>query len=190
MKWTNELIRQELKKSITVLGLNRMPTGGELKSIGRNDLHCKISRTKKYSGWAEDLGLCLKSSTTVVGRRYEDKVKTLLESKGFIVERMTTKHPYDLLVNGTVKIDVKVANPYINKKSRVHTFNLSKKYASCDIYIVVALDEYSKIERLLIIPSHLLRMSILNIGRSSKYNKYNEKFEYIKNYSEFLNSVF
>jgi hypothetical protein len=192
MKWNDDLIKLELLKSIKVLNLNRMPTGEELKSIGRNDLHCKISRTKKYSGWAKELGLELKSSETSVGQYWEKKIANELAPLHFIesVELMTSKHPYDLLVNGTVKIDVKVANPYLLRgKNRVHTFALNKIKPTCDIYICIALNESGEYEKVLIIPSHHVNMKMINIGKESKYDKYNLRWTYIYRYSEFFDSI-
>lgn len=188
MKWTDELIKSELLKSIEILGLKRMPTGEELKGIGRNDLHCKLSRTKKYSGWANELGLELKSSCTILGRTHEKEIAELLKIKGFEVEEMTTKHPYDLLVDKVVKIDVKVANPYLMRGTRVHTFNLSKEKPTCDIYILIVLNEQGHKERILTIPSHHIQQKSISIGLNSQYNKYDD-FYLIDRYSDFLNSI-
>jgi hypothetical protein len=79
MKWTDELIKEHLLDSIKALSLDRMPTANELKTLGRNDLHCKISRTKKYSGWADELGLSLSKCETRLGNLYEGLVAEDLE---------------------------------------------------------------------------------------------------------------
>ncbi len=189
MKWTDELIEKELLKSIKVLQIERMPTANELKTIGRNDLHCKISRTKKYSGWAEHLGLELKQSETVKGQKYESKLKKRLESKGYKVEDMTTKHPYDLLVNKNVKIDVKVSAPHYHFGSRCHTFRPSKKHPTCDLYICIALDEQEKFEKVFVIPSKFAQLVTLNICKESKYNAFIDRWEYIDRYTEFYNTL-
>ena len=189
MKWTNELIQEELMKSIQILGIKRMPTGEELKSIGRNDLHCKVSRTKKYSGWAAILGLDLKRSETQIGQEWESSISGFLSRLGHTVELMTTKHPYDLLVNNAVKVDVKVANPYLLRGSRVHTFGLGKDKPTCDIYILIALDEKGTKERVFVIPSHHVQMKMINLGKESKYNIYVNQWHYIEEYSKFLNSI-
>ncbi|MGG0667836.1 hypothetical protein ABE073_04820 [Lederbergia citrisecunda] len=190
IKWTDDLVREELLKSISILGVERMPTRAELVSLGRNDLHCRISRTKKYSGWAEELGLKLKESETALGHEYERVISNVMKKLGYKAVRMSTKHPYDLLVEDSVKVDVKVANVYLLRgESRVHTIGLSKSDPTCDIYICVLLDEQKEIERTLIIPSHHVRMKYLNIGRESKYNIYNEKYHYIKDYINFFKKV-
>lgn len=190
MKWTDELIESELRKSIEVLNLNRMPTSSELKSIGRNDLHCKVGRTKKYSGWAEHLGLELKRSDTVVGNGKELQVARLLELKGYEVERMSTKHPYDLLVDGVVKVDVKFANSYLLKGvHKTFTFSLAKKFPTCDIYILVAKDHETKEEKIYVIPSHFVKMPMINMGALTKYEFFRDSFDYIEKYSNFFKSI-
>lgn len=176
-KWTDELIESELKKCIDALHIKRMPTATELQSLGRNDLHCKVSRTKKYRGWAEYLGLELKESETTKGQRYEEHIVAAIEnySNHFRVKRMTTKHPFDLLINDCVKVDVKVGKAHRHFDGcRAHTFNLSKKYATCDFYICVALDENEEIESYFIIPAKFTQLVTLNIGTESKYNKFKD----------------
>jgi hypothetical protein len=184
MKWTDELIKSELEKCISVLQIKRMPTADELRQIGRNDLHCKISRTKKYSGWANELGLDLKHCETRTGNKYELIVKGKIEriSNHLRVEKMSTKHPYDLLVNGCVKVDVKVGKAHHHFEARAHTFALNKKYATCDIYICVALDELEKTESVFIIPAAHVPLVTLNIGKVSKYNKYKDNWNFIFNF--------
>ncbi|MCK6203948.1 hypothetical protein KZX50_00605 [Bacillus infantis] len=184
-KWTEELIESELRKCIKSLQINRMPSADELKMLGRNDLHCKISRTKKYKGWADTLGIPLKSSETTKGNKYEWFIKKRIEaiSDHLNVEKMATKHPYDLLVNDCVKIDVKVAAPHMLRgQSRVHTFGLNKKYATCDIYVCVALDESENVERTFIIPSSHAQIVTLCVGKESKYNKYVDNWDFIRQF--------
>lgn len=189
IKWTNQLIKQHLLECIDTLQIKRMPTAQELKDLGRNDLHCKVSRTKKYSGWAAELGLALKESETKTGNEYEQHVKDIIGLRGFTVEKMTTKHPYDLLVNGSLKIDVKVGKAHRHFGSRAYTFNLSKKYATCDLYVCVALDEEGKVEKYFVIPSKFAQVTTLNIGTDSKYNRFINKWVYVKKFVEMYKKV-
>jgi hypothetical protein len=188
--WTEERVERELLECIKTLQIDRMPTADELKSLGRNDLHIKISRTRKYSGWAEYLGLSRKESCTLNGQNMEETMAEKLRQFGHEVERMTTKHPYDLLVNGTVKIDVKTGCAYDLRGSRVHTFGINKKSPTCDIYICTALNESgTEIERTFVIPSHHLKVVSLSIGKDSVYNRFIDKWEYIDHYSKFFSQV-
>lgn len=187
--WNDERIKNELIKSIGILILDRMPTAEELKSIGRTDLHNAVSKTKKYSGWAKELELTRKRSETTIGQEWERKMADFLRKYEYEVELMTTKHPYDLLVDGVVKVDVKVANPYLLRGSRVHTFGLGKKNPSCDIYILIALDEQGGRERTLVIPSHHVKQTMVNIGKNSKYNVYKDNWNVLYEYSKFFNDI-
>lgn len=183
--WDDKRIENELKHCLSVLQIDRMPCAHELKQIGRNDLHCAISKhSKKYRGWAKELGLSLKESETKKGNKYEEIVmeQIKLVSNHLTVKRMTTKHPYDLLVNDCVKVDVKVGVAHHHFGARAHTFALNKKYATCDVYICVALDEQEKIESTFIIPAAHVQIVTLNIGTDSKYNKYKGRWNFIYNF--------
>lgn len=174
---------------MTILNIKRMPTASELTSIGRNDLHCKIGRTKTYKGWAEHLELQLKSSETTKGNEYEELVAKIIRGLGYEVKEMTTKHPYDLLINDSVKVDVKVGGAHNHFGSRAHTFRPSKKFATCDLYICVALDENDEVENIFIIPSKFAQLTTLNIGTDSKYNKFIYRWDYIKRFVQFYDEV-
>lgn len=187
--WTEEKVRNEILKCMDVLMIDRFPTSGELKQLGRNDLHLKISRTRKYSGWASFMGLDRKDSDTLYGQENEKFIAEKLTQLGYKVERMSTKHPYDLLVNESVKIDVKSSKPGLVNGSRVHTFGLSKKDPTCDLYILIAHLDNDDIERIFVIPSHLLRIVTFCIGAKSKYNKFIDRWDYIEQYSRFLREV-
>lgn len=187
--WDENRIETELLQVMKALCIDRMPTSDELRKLGRNDLHLKISRTKKYSGWAEYLGLGRKSSETLIGQKYESVVSELLHGKGHSVEKMSTKYPYDLLVNGSVKVDVKVGSAYLMRGSRVHSFGINKKIPTCDLYIILALDEDKQIERTFIIPSHQLKVVSLCIGNDSKYNKFVNRWDFIDSYTNFFKQI-
>lgn len=190
VRWTDDLVEAAIKDSMRVLGIDRMPTAPELQAIGKNSLHVRISRTLKYSGWAQRLGLQMKSDgETRKGDRYEAYIKNLLKEKGYDVQDMSTRHPYDLMVDGSVKIDVKSCSAHHHFPSRAHTFPLSKKHATCDLYICVALTEEGEVENIFIIPSHLVEAVTLNMGRNSKYNKFIDRWDYIKTYAEFYASI-
>lgn len=190
-KWTDLMVEKEILKVKDCLCLDRMPTRKEIELVTQNSkLTSKISKSKGFYWWAKKLNLPIKESETTLGKEYEYKVKDILEDKKFKVEKMKQNYAFDLLIDGNVKIDVKVAKPYVTDKFMYHTFNLYNKYASCDIYICVCLDSNKNIERLLIIPSSELKVTQLSVGKNSQYNKYNNCFNYIKKYSDFYkNSI-
>ena len=192
IEWTDLLVKQEILKIKDSLNLDRMPTRKEMELVTKNSkLTSRISRTKGFYGWAKELNLPIKENETTLGKRYEFIIKDLLEKHNFKVDKMTQNYPFDLLVNENVKIDVKVAKPYISDtNSLYHTFNLYKKYASCDIYICVCLTIDGKIERTLIIPSLELKVTQLSVGKDSYYNKFNNRFDYISKYSDFYMQLY
>ena len=189
--WTDEIVKEYILKVKNTLMLNRMPTRKEIEAVMHNSsLTSKISRTKGYYGWAKELNLPIKESETTLGKKYEFIIKELLEQKDYIVEKMIQNYNYDLLINNNVKIDIKVGKPYIDSnQNRWHTFNLYKKYSSCDIYIIICLDENDKIEKLLIIPSSKCKVTQLSLGKESKYDIYKNNYDLINKYIKFYETL-
>lgn len=188
-KWTDELIEREIKKSLGVLQISRMPSSSELESIGRVDLQNAISKNGGFRRWSERLNLTLNNSASSKGQNYELKVKKWLMSLGHEVMLMSSGHPYDLLVNNNVKIDVKVGAAHHHFGSRSHTFRPSSKHSTCDIYICVALDETEEVENTFIIPSKFAQVQTLNIGTNSKYDVFINRWEFVKEYTDFYDSI-
>lgn len=188
-KWTLSKIEEELLKYIEANELKRMPSKPELVKNNRNDLGSALTRYKGMRWWAEKIGLPMKETETNKGNMYEELTKNTLLDKGYEVRNMTTKHPYDLLVNDNVKIDVKVSSPGDIRGSRVHTFRPSKEYPTCDIYICFALNEEENAERVLVIPSKFAQVTTLCIGADSKYNAFIDRWDYVDRYLEFYDSV-
>lgn len=184
-KWNNELIEQEIRKVMEALMINRMPSSNEMRKVVGNGLPMKVSRTGGFVHWATKLNLPIKNSETEMGRRFQLVARQLLINKGYDVALMSTKHPYDLLVNQSIKIDVKSAKPYHCRDNSFHTFNLEKKNPTCDIYMVFALTNTEEIERLLIIPSTHLRLTQLSIGKQSKYNQFINRWDILEKYAAF-----
>lgn len=191
--WTDEMVQDEILKIMKTLDIKRMPTRNEIIQITQNNaLTNRISRTKGFYGWAKELNLPIKESETTFGKKYEYIVKDMLESKGYKADKMSQNYPYDLLVNNNIRVDVKVAKPYIevNHKARFHTFNLYKRYATCDIYIIVCLNEKGNIEKVLIVPASKLKITQLSIGKKSIYDKYENNFKLLDIYDKFYTETF
>ena len=93
-------------------------------------------------------------------------------------------------VNDHVKVDVKVSHYYHNDEVSFHTFGLGKKYHNCDIFICVCLDDDDKVVKNLTIPSDfLIGIRQLSVGANSKYDKFNNKFEYIDKFDSLYASL-
>jgi hypothetical protein len=188
--FNEEQIEDHIINTINVLNIKRMPSASEIRNLkGNNILHNTIVRSGGYEYWANKLKLEIKNSDTKFGREYEDFSKIILIEKGYEVERMTVKHPFDLLINNRIKIDVKVGNPYYQPSgSRVHKYGLGKKYGSCDFYLIIALNETQEIEKTLIIPSYKVKRKDITIGRKSKYDIYKDRWDLLKEFDNLLNS--
>lgn len=186
-KWNEDNIMIGIQKVCKVLMIKKMPTRSEIKSVINNDsLTNAICRNGGYKYFASKFNLEMKNSETLTGWMFEDVAKASMETCfNYKVEKMSTKYPYDFLINDFIKVDVKCARPFYIKSDRVHTFNINKIYATCDIYIVYALDDEDKIERTFIIPAHELKVVTMCIGKESKYNKYIERWDYLEKYNKF-----
>lgn len=188
--WNDEKIAEGILFVCDALKISRMPSRNEIRDFYGNDrLTNRISKTKGYYGWADTLGLSIKQSETTIGKTYEEVAKELLEARGYNVSRMSQNFPYDLLVNGTVKIDVKVSHVGKSNGFACHTFGLSKKSPTCDIYMLFALNSDCECERLLIVPSVKAKIVTMCIGADSKYNRYIDRWDLIEQYARFMESV-
>jgi len=159
----------------------RMASESEMiKYFGNTSLANKISRTGGFYYWADKLDLITKNSETKLGYLYERKAEKILKSLGYEIEFCSTKAPYDIVVNGTVRIDVKVAKKYFIDSYHVNSFGINKKYPTADLYMCFALDEFGEIQRTLIIPAIKLKnSSTLSIGKKSKYDQYKDNYKLI-----------
>ena len=190
IEWNDEKVKTEIREIINVLNIDRMPSASEMEMVtGNAALSCKIAKTGGFYKWADKLGLKVKNCETKTGKGYEEITFNLLKDKGYSVKRMSVKYPFDLIVNNKVSIDVKVGNVYMLKGSRVHTVGVSKKFATCDLYIVFALNEQKKVEKTFIIPGIELDVVTMSFGSKSKYDKYINRWDYIDKYLEFYNGL-
>ncbi|HBF0856743.1 TPA: hypothetical protein KNP56_003561 [Clostridioides difficile] len=191
IKWDDSKITNEIIHVKNILGIDRMPTKSEIEFVTKsNSLSCKISKSGGFKEWAYRLNLEIKKSESDLGSKWEMYIKNILEARGYEISKMSFKHPYDLLVNNNIKVDVKVSSLYENEDSKYHSFNLEKKYHNCDIFILVALDEFGSPLKILIVPSkELMGQKQVSIGYKSKYDKFDSRFELIKVYDNFYNDL-
>lgn len=192
-RWTDDDVKREIKNVMECLCINRMPSRRECESVcGNTALTNKIS--KRPGGWyglAHELGLQVKSSDTQTGKTNESVVEKLLIEKGFSVTKMSQNFPYDLLVDECVKIDVKSSKLYRGTQGNFYSFNLEKRYATCDVYVLLTLDDDGFANKFYIVPSvFVISNTQISIGEiSSKYNKYIDRWDYITNLSEYFTKL-
>jgi len=187
--WFDDVIKKELECVICELGIDRMPTTNEInKVLGHCNLSNAISRNGGFKHWASELGLPMKETDTLFGWMFEDVAKDVLEKNGLFVENTPCKFPYDLLVNKSVKVNVKASRKYIGNAGNFYSFNLERKFPACDIYFLCCINSRNEAERFYIVPSSVVPHNCqISIGEfSSKYDKYIGRIDIVKKYSEFF----
>lgn len=128
IKWTDDKIMKEVLSVMKTLNISRFPTKSECNSVTEStDLSNVISKRFGWYKLAEMMGLSIRECETTTGKEFEEVAKNILSENGFVVERMVQNHPFDLLVNETVKIDVKASNLYNGANGDYYSFSLGYK---------------------------------------------------------------
>lgn len=187
-QWSDDAIREAILSVQNTLCINRMPTRSEcVKVTGSHSLANAITRYGGWYHWAEIIGLTIKESETTTGKVVEALIGEKLKNLGHEVQRMSQNHPYDLLLDGCVKIDVKASHLYNGTNGDFFTFNLEKKSATCDFYVLVELADDDRILRSHIVPScKVMPNKQISLGvMHSKYHVYTERWDLIRQASAF-----
>lgn len=191
-KWNPEVAKNEIIRIKDELGIDHMPTRREILEYESNGALCSyISRSLGYYGYAKQLGLSIKESETTTGKACEYEIAAKLESVGYTVDQMPQNFPYDLLVNGCLKIDVKYGNLFCGPNGNFYKFSWDKKYPTCDIYVLVSAAKPGLEKTVRVIPScHIENVSGLSVGeKNSIYDVYIDKWDYIQKYTEFYAEI-
>lgn len=193
-KWTDEIIKENIIRIKNELNINWMPSRNDIANHeGNNGLSCVIGKSKKgYYGYAKELNLEIKDSETKIGKKYEYIAYEILENKGYSITQMPQNFPYDILINKTIKIDVKFSYLYKGQSGDFYSFNLEKPYCTCDIYIAITkIDEFDENTTYRIIPSKFVYSNTqIGIGvGTSKYDKYINRWDYIEQYDNFYKQI-
>lgn len=139
--WTHDEVLAEAKSVSEILG--HFPSVSELRAMKRNDLSVQITRHGGFLAVASEIGVSRIHSDSDTGWAGEIAVATRLESLGFSVARATAvKSPFDLLVNGCVRVDVKTAKFASYGTIRVNSgyFYRIGKILTCDVLILYQSD--------------------------------------------------
>lgn len=191
-KYSDEYICQQIKEVMDALELERFPTHREIELFsGHNNLSKLICRRGGSKHFAELMGREWKNSHKL-GSDYEKKALDDIKAEtGFECCLTRETYPYDIYVGKGVKVDVKVANLREDNKSRIpHEVYIGKKNPTCDLYLIYCLDAEGKTIKRLIIPSCVLKGKMLiGIGDRSKWDIFDEKWNYFGLYDKFYNSL-
>lgn len=156
-RWDEKEIEDRIMQIVNDMGMKTFPTLTEMTEYyGNQGLRNKVSKTGGSFVWSKKLGLPMKQSETCFGRKYElYAIKDIYEHTSRMrSEKMSTNHPYDLLVEGCVKVDVKASHPvgHLLNGNR-YSFNIEKRYPTCDIFLLYGLGPDNQILKTFIIPS-------------------------------------
>lgn len=186
--WNDKMIEAKLKEVMKTAKITTFPTHSLMKEITGNEaLSNAVSKHGGSTYWAKKIGAEIKPCESKLGYEYECECMNLLIQKfGYDCELTRKKYPYDILVNGNIKVDVKCSNLYHGQEGSYYTFNLEKSKPTCDIYVCYCLAD-KQVDRVYVIPSCVLSgKTQLSIGvNKSKYNKYMGKWEIFLHYDEF-----
>ena len=192
-KWTDENTESAIMRVVEHLGISTFPTHSEINNFyGNSSLTNHMSKIGGTRKWAEKLGLPIKRCESEFGNDYElFAIKEIQNHVGLIAKQTKPRYPYDLLVDESIKVDVKVSYPFQNNcGAYANTFNLEKKDPTCDIFILYCLDLEGEIRKTLIIPSCVVAgKTQIGSGNDSKWVLYKDKWEYFIEYSAFINSL-
>lgn len=137
-QWTDEELEDEARKIATALG--HFPSCSELKEMGRNDLACLMGRRGGLIHWSEKIGIPRRHSDSDTGWEGEDAAAQCLGELGFdVARRGGVKWPFDLLVGGLLRVDVKAARMATYGYCRGWFYRIAKEPQS-DLILLWQLD--------------------------------------------------
>ena len=191
LKWTKEKIIEGVWEVVNGLNLDRMPTSSEVSGYyGNYKLSNAISKRCLWKPLAKELHLDIKDSETQLGKDYEIIAKEHIINLGYEVESMTQNHPYDLIVDKSLKIDVKVSNLYKGKAGSFYSFNLEKRYGTCDLYILYLIGGTQNGNIIVIPSSKVMGQTQISVGeKNSKYYRYFDRWDFVHKILEFNNNL-
>lgn len=125
--------------------------------------------------WAKRLGLRMKPSETEFGQSWERREEEFFRGMGLLVEKQTTKAPFDLLV-GKKRVDVKAGRWLEYGPSKGFFFAGLRRGEGCDLFDLVCV-EGDEVKCRFIVPAEMARVQTVTITRSSiegagKYRPY------------------
>lgn len=187
-EWTDERISEGIMRIASIFEPKRMPSNREVVEYeGDYKLANAIQKHGGYAYWANELGLEQKRSETKLGVEGEEFVSEKLKALGYNVKPTSTRHPYDLLIDGCVKVDVKTANTSFVRDYPMHSYRLAKSDHTCDFYIFYEADT----DKTYVVPACKLQGQVqVCMGEGSKrFAKYSEAYHLINRMARTLKEM-
>lgn len=185
--WTESRIATNILRIKEGLCIDRMPSNSEIKSFdGDNRLSNAIMKKGGFRYWAEKLGLDMKVTESEHGYKQERIICDLISKHGYEAEMTSIRFPYDVLVEGVVKVDVKCAHLSKVREYDAYSFRIAKDKPTCDLYFIACLNNDDTINMLYVIPAHKLvgqvQLVISGSRVSQKYAKYLNRWDLLDSY--------
>lgn len=187
-KWTEEAVMDGIMQVMAERCFDRMPSRSEIvETCGNHRLDSAITSNGGYLYFAKMVGAKVKKSETSFGVRAEKRIIDMISDKFESVESTATRHPYDILVDGCVKIDVKAARKSSVRQYDVYSFGLAKRHQTCDFYVACPVED-DKIIKVYVIPSVVLhgQTQLCMTTGKSKYDKYLDRWDLVSDMSRFM----
>jgi hypothetical protein len=187
--WDSARVESELRRVTDEMG--RMPTVGELTTRKQGDLANAVVRSGGFAEWAKKLGVARKGTETHRGQDVELAAIESLRREGFDVQRQPTRAPFDLLVNGRVRVDVKsgkFADYSTTRRSgrgrtdRVagHFFGINHRAGACDLYLLCGVDESNRVLWRYFVPASDAQVGTLTLTPKGKYSRFKESVNVLR----------
>jgi hypothetical protein len=174
-RWTQEQIDSEIRLIAAAIGY--FPAASELRSMGRNDLICAITKREGSMALSSRLGIPRRHSDSDTGWDGELAFQALAIEAGFDCQRADAcKAPFDLILDGSLRIDVKAASFAEYSESRGWFYRLGK-IVQADVVVFYQLDT----KNFYAVPWYLCPTSNVTISRSGgRYIAYKNNWELLR----------
>lgn len=195
IRWTEELMINDINRVIQFLGLNRFPTQHEINDFyGNSSLSQKISKTGGTKHWADKMGFDVKYCDSEFGESFEKyAINDIRIHTGLDSYKTKTRYPYDIATNKHIKVDIKSSTIVkSNNGFLYHSFKLEKREPTCDIYILYCINDNDKVYKTLIIPScHVYGQTQISttISGNSKWDRYEDNWNLFASYDRFYSDL-
>lgn len=185
--WTTSLIESELRAICISFGY--MPSCQQMRDLGRNDLMCAITKNGGLFAWSDRVGFKRRASDSDFGWYGEEIVASILRERGHRVERsVAVKAPFDLLVDGVLRIDVKTANLATYKNRGIPCsgwYYRIGKIPGSDLVALLKADT----KDIYFIPWDACPRGNITITSGGKYTQYANRFDIVQRHVESLTQL-
>lgn len=174
-QWTEERIERELKVLISQFG--RMPSVSEMNAQSQMSLSNAINRSSlSFREWAKRMGAEVKVSETQRSYEIECWVRDELDRRGHTAEMTETRCPYDILLDGRKRVEVKMASKYISSRypNGVFIFSFGKDvtHRKIDVSVLVCVDEHDTPIKVYILPKRFCNQQTITITGSHRWTPF------------------